>query len=173
MRKNRTFCGLFYCAAARGSAARASTATRIGQQPLWKSPDGRSPNRIRETKTAPVAKPKAAVAATGENGRVVEEIIARVNNDIITKSEYDKALATAAEDAKQECENRCTAQQTRNFIEIAKRTRSHLIDQSLLVQRGKDMTLARNGLIKQLDQIRISNKLGTWTRWKKPSARKV
>ena len=50
--------------------------------------------------TKPVEKPKAPAACgqgESEAGTVVEEIIARVNNEIITRSEYDKALATTAE----------------------------------------------------------------------------
>ena len=41
-------------------------------------------------------------------GKVVEEIIARVNNEIITRSELEKARAAAAEDAPKECSGRCT-----------------------------------------------------------------
>ena len=82
-----------------------------------------------KTAPAPVAKPKT----TGEeNGRVVEEIIARVNNDIITKSEYDKALGSVVEDAKQECENRCTPQQLETSIEDRRKNALRdLIDQLL------------------------------------------
>src|ERR1700756_2944556 len=52
----------------------------------------------------PAAKPKPPTAparANTESGKVVEEIIARVNNEIITRSEYDKALATADEEGRQ------------------------------------------------------------------------
>src|SRR5215472_11571985 len=94
-------------------------------------------------------------------GRTVEEIIARVNNEIITLSEYEKARQTAEEDAKQECQGRCTPEQLQADIEERrKNTLRELIDQSLLVQRGKDMGLnVEAEVIKQLDQIRIQNKL--------------
>jgi peptidyl-prolyl cis-trans isomerase SurA len=133
-----------------------------GQQPTLEKPQMAQPEpEGAKPKPAPVAKPKASVATTGENGRIVEEIIARVNNEIITKSEYDKALATAVDDAKQECENHCTPQQLEASIEDRRKNALRdLIDQSLLVQRGKDMGVGvETDVIKQLDQIRIGNKL--------------
>ena len=94
-------------------------------------------------------------------GKTVEEIIARVNNEVITLSEYQKARQTAEEDAKQECQGRCTPEQLQTDIEDRrKNTLRELIDQSLLVQRGKDMGVnVEAEVIKQLDQIRIQNKL--------------
>jgi peptidyl-prolyl cis-trans isomerase SurA len=94
-------------------------------------------------------------------GKTVEEIIARVNNEIITLSEYEKARQSAEEDAKQECQGRCTPEQLQTDIEERrKNTLRELIDQSLLVQRGKDMGMnVEAEVIKQLDQIRVQNKL--------------
>jgi peptidyl-prolyl cis-trans isomerase SurA len=108
---------------------------------------------------APVKKPAASPAAT--EGKTVEEIIARVNNEIITRSEFEKARQTAAEDAKQECQNRCTPEQLQiNIEDRQKTTLRDLIDQSLLVQRAKDMGVSvEPQVIKKLDQIRIENKL--------------
>jgi peptidyl-prolyl cis-trans isomerase SurA len=107
---------------------------------------------------APARKPVDSNA-----GKTVEEIIARVNNEIITRSEYEKARQAASEDSKQECQNRCTPEQLQTDIEERqKNTLRDLIDQSLLVQRGKDMGVSVEAdLIKQLDQIRIQNKLGS------------
>jgi peptidyl-prolyl cis-trans isomerase SurA len=129
-------------------------------QPKLEAPTMAAPEpEAAKPKTAPppVAKPKTAPA----EGRVVEEIIARVNNEIITKSEYDKALASAEEDAKQECDNKCTPQQLQAATEERRKTALRdLIDQSLLVQRGKDLSISvETEVIKQLDQIRIANKL--------------
>src|SRR5207253_3377320 len=63
----------------------------------------------------PGAKPKGAEATLPADpeaaGKTVEEIIARVNNEIITLSEYEKARQTAEEDAKQECQGHCTPEQ--------------------------------------------------------------
>jgi peptidyl-prolyl cis-trans isomerase SurA len=129
------------------------------EQPTLEKPQMAQPEpEVAKPKPAPIAKPKAT---TEENGRVVEEIIARVNNEIITKSEYDKSLATVDDDAKQECENRCTPQQLEaNIEDRRKNALRDLIDQSLLVQRGKDLSISvETEVIKQLDQIRIGNKL--------------
>lgn len=125
-----------------------------------------TPPAKQQTKTAVPAtqRPSAAAASkpVGSNaGKTVEEIIARVNNEIITRSEYEKSRQTAEEDAKQECQGRCTPEQLQTAIEDRqKNTLRDLIDQSLLVQRGKDMGLSvEPELIKQLDQVRTSNKL--------------
>ena len=97
------------------------------------------------------------------HSEVVEEIIARVNNEIITRSELDKARAAAEEDARQECSGKCTDQQLRAAIDDRqKHALRDLIDQSLLVQRGKDMGLnVEPDVIKQLDQIRQKNNLAS------------
>ena len=97
------------------------------------------------------------------NAKVVEEIIARVNNEIITRSELDRARASAEEEIRQDCQGRCTPDQLRAEIEDRqKNALRDLIDQSLLVQRGKDMGLSvETDVIKRLDQIRIQNKLGS------------
>jgi peptidyl-prolyl cis-trans isomerase SurA len=105
------------------------------------------------------AEPKKPVDAA--NARTVEEIIARVNNEIITRSELDKARLAAEEDAKQECQGKCTPEQLRADIEDRqKNTLRDLIDQSLLVQRGKDMGVnVEPDVIKKLDQLRQQNKI--------------
>jgi len=110
----------------------------------------------------PAAKPEktAKPALTGE-GKVVEEIVARVNNEIITTSELQKARSAAAEDAQQECNGRCTPEQLQVAVEDRQKfALRDLIDQSLLAQRGKDMSINVEGeVVKQLDVIRIQNKL--------------
>src|SRR6202048_2086575 len=105
------------------------------------------------------AEPKKPVE--GANARTVEEIIARVNKEIIPRSELEKARLAAEEDAKQECQGKCTPEQLRADIEDRqKNTLRDLIDQSLLVQRGKDMSInVEPEVIKKLDQIRVQNKI--------------
>src|SRR5262249_27618983 len=111
-------------------------------------------------KAPPAAKEPAAASVRSQ---VVEEIIARVNNEIITRSELEKARAAAEEDARQECSGRCSDQQLRTAIEERqKNSLRDLIDQSLLVQRGKDMGInVEPEVIKQLDQIRQKNNLAS------------
>jgi peptidyl-prolyl cis-trans isomerase SurA len=140
-----------------------------GQQPpkppILEDPGTAAP----EEKPAPT-KPKAAapaklkpapVASNPESSRTVEEIVARVNNEIITRTELDKSRNSAEEDAKQECQGRCNAEQLQTAIaDRQKYALRDLIDQSLLVQRGKDMGVSvEPEVIKQLDQIRIQNKI--------------
>src|SRR5260370_33607377 len=102
----------------------------------------------------PAAEPKKPVE--GASAKTVEEIIARVNNEIITRSELEKDRASAEDDAKQECQGKCTPEQLESDIENRqKNTLRDLIDQSLLVQRGKDMGInVEPEVIKKLDQIR-------------------
>jgi peptidyl-prolyl cis-trans isomerase SurA len=105
------------------------------------------------------AKP-VKVAASGE-AKVVEEIVARVNNEIITTSELAKARTAAAEEAQQDCSGKCTPEQMQVAVEDRQKyALRDLIDQSLLAQRGKDMGISVEAdVVKQLDQIRIQNKL--------------
>src|SRR5215813_5354371 len=110
------------------------------------------------------AKPKPATPAVKRNpesGAIVEEIIARVNNEIITRSEYEKSLAQTEEETRQDCQGKCTPEQLQSELEVRKKNALRdLIDQSLLAQRGKDLGISvETDVIKQLDQIRIQNKL--------------
>lgn len=103
----------------------------------------------------------AAKHAGESEGKVVEEIVARVNNEIITKSELDRARAAAEEDARQDCSGKCSQEQLQVAIEDRQKSALRdLIDQSLLAQRGKDMgTSVETEVVKQLDDIRTKNNL--------------
>ena len=116
---------------------------------------------VPDAKPEKPAKPAAPKTSNPDSGKTVEEIIARVNNEIITRSEFERARQTAGEDAKAECQNRCTPEQLQADIEgRQKNTLRELIDQSLLVQRAKDMGVSvEPELIKRLDAIRTDNKL--------------
>jgi peptidyl-prolyl cis-trans isomerase SurA len=101
----------------------------------------------------------ASTAWGQEKGKVVEEIVARVNNEIITRSELERARAGLGDEAKQDCP-RCTPEQLQNMVEEReKNILRDLIDQSLLVQRAKDMGISvETELVKRLDEIRQANK---------------
>jgi peptidyl-prolyl cis-trans isomerase SurA len=116
-----------------------------------------------DEKSEKPAKPAAPKPVNPDAGKTVEEIIARVNNEIITRSEYDKARQKEGEDAKFECQNRCTPEQLQAAVEeVQKNTLRTLVDQSLLVQRAKDMGVSvEPEVIKRLDAIRTENKLPT------------
>jgi peptidyl-prolyl cis-trans isomerase SurA len=136
------------------------------QAPALENPGTAAPEPAK--KPAQIKKPtedkkptEAKIPVEAANARTVEEIIARVNNEIITRSELDKARVAAEEDARQECQGKCTPEQLRADIEDRqKNTLRDLIDQSLLVQRGKDMGVnVEPEVIKRLDQLRQQNKI--------------
>src|SRR5215467_991934 len=135
------------------------------QQPAPPAPTLEQPKMAPETEApAREAKPKPLTPAPAKTapagGAVVEEIIARVNNEIITRSEYDKSVAQTEEETRQDCQGKCTPEQLQRELENRKKTALRdLIDQSLLAHRGKDLGIrVETEVIKQLDQIRQSNK---------------
>src|SRR6202795_885119 len=85
------------------------------QAPAMEKPGMAPETDIPAPKAKPKPVPKKPVDPNA--GKTVEEIIARVNNEIITRSEYDKALTSAEEDAKQECQTRCTPEQLQNAVQ--------------------------------------------------------
>ena len=135
------------------------------QEPTPPAPTLEKPQMAPATEEPALAKPKPkpVVKSNPESGKVVEEIIARVNNEIITKSEYDKSLAQIEEETRQDCQGKCTPDQLAAELEGRKKTTLRdLIDQSLLAQRGKDLGISvETEVVKQLDQIRIQNKLAS------------
>jgi peptidyl-prolyl cis-trans isomerase SurA len=131
------------------------------EQPKMEEPEPAEEKKAEDAKK-PAANPvKPAVKPVPAEGKVVEEIIARVNNEIITRTELEKARAQAVEDAQQDCSGRCTPEQLQVAMEDRQKyALRDLIDQSLLAQRGKDMGISvEPDVVKQLDQIRQQNKL--------------
>jgi peptidyl-prolyl cis-trans isomerase SurA len=89
-------------------------------------------------------------------GQVVEEIIARVNNQIITKSEFARSKDQLRDEVKQQDANNAD----KVYAEREKDVLRDLIDQQLLLDKGKDLGIsADTDLIKQLDQMRKDMKL--------------
>jgi peptidyl-prolyl cis-trans isomerase SurA len=89
---------------------------------------------------------------------VVEEIIARVNNQIITRSEYIRSR----DQLKQEVQQQDAANADRAFAEKQRDVLRDLIDQQLLLQKGKDMGITGDtDLIKRLDEMRKQMNLET------------
>jgi peptidyl-prolyl cis-trans isomerase SurA len=93
---------------------------------------------------------------------VVEEIIARVNNDIITMSDYQKADQQLREEVAHDCQG-CPADRVQGqYKDQQKDLLRGLIDQSLLVQRAKDMGISvETDLIKRMDEVRKQNGLNS------------
>jgi peptidyl-prolyl cis-trans isomerase SurA len=89
-------------------------------------------------------------------GQVVEEIIARVNNQIITRSEFARSKDQLRDEVKQQDPNNAD----KAFAEREKDVLRDLIDQQLLLDKGKDLGVsADTDLVKQLDQMRKDMKL--------------
>jgi peptidyl-prolyl cis-trans isomerase SurA len=82
---------------------------------------------------------------------VVEEIIARVNNQIVTRAEYLRSK----EQLKQEAQQQDPANADKIVGERDKDVLRDLIDQQLLLDKGKDLGItADTELIKRLDEMR-------------------
>ena len=87
---------------------------------------------------------------------VVEEIIARVNNQIITRAEYLRSK----EQLKQEAQQQDPANADKIVAEKDKDVLRDLIDQQLLLEKGKDLGItADTEVIKRLDEMRKEMKL--------------
>jgi len=91
-------------------------------------------------------------------GQVVEEIVARVNGSIITRSEFLRSKDQLKDDVKQQD----AANADKLFSEREKDILRDLIDQQLLLEKGKDLSITGDtDLIKRLDQMRKDMKLET------------
>ena len=89
---------------------------------------------------------------------VVEEIIARVNNEIVTRTEYVRSR----DQLKQEVQQQDPANADRAFAEKQRDVLRDLIDQQLLLEKGKDLGITGDTeLIKRLDEMRKEMKLET------------
>src|ERR1017187_3036952 len=89
---------------------------------------------------------------------VVEEIIARVNNEIITRTEYVRSR----DQLKQELQQQDSATADRAFVEKQRDVLRDLIYQQLLLQKGKDLGITGDtDLIKRLDEMRKQMNLGS------------
>jgi peptidyl-prolyl cis-trans isomerase SurA len=115
----------------------------------------------------PAATPKpapsaAASAAPVHHGVIAEEIVARVNNDIITLSDYEKAQEALRHDVTEECQGCPPERLEAMYKDKQKDLLRDLIDQQLLIQRGKDEGISvETEVIKQLDEVRKQNNLAS------------
>jgi peptidyl-prolyl cis-trans isomerase SurA len=91
-------------------------------------------------------------------GQVVEEIVTRVNGQIVTLSEFERSKDQLKDDVKQQD----PANADKLYAEKEKDILRDLIDQQLLLAKGKDLDITGDtDLIKQLDQMRKDMKLDT------------
>src|SRR5437899_2183187 len=89
---------------------------------------------------------------------VVEEIIARVNDDIITRAELQRNRQKLQEEAKQKGAPLTDAQMAEREKDLLR----DLIDQQLLIQKAKELGITGDAeVVKRLDQIRQDMKLNS------------
>ena len=101
-------------------------------------------------------------------GQVVEEIVARVNNQIITRSEYQRSKDQLRDETRQQD----PANADRVFGEREKDVLRDLIDQQLLLEKGKDLGITGDTeLIKREDQMRKDMKLDSIEALEKEAAK--
>jgi len=82
---------------------------------------------------------------------VVEEIIARVNNSIITRSDFERSK----EQLKDEIKQQDPSNSSKTYEEKEKDVLRDLIDRQLLLEKGKDLGItADTDLVKRLDEMR-------------------
>jgi peptidyl-prolyl cis-trans isomerase SurA len=90
------------------------------------------------------------------------EIVARVNEDIITLAEYQKAEQQLRGEVTHDCPGCPPEKIDAQFKEQEKDLLRGLIDQVLMVQRAKDMGISvESDLAKRLDEVRQQNGLAT------------
>ncbi len=99
----------------------------------------------------------AAICLPGfASGQVVEQIVARVNNQIITNTEYQRSKDQLRDEVKQQDPNDAD----KVYAEREKDVLRDLIDQQLLLEKGKDLGITGDTeLIKKEDQMRKDMKL--------------
>jgi peptidyl-prolyl cis-trans isomerase SurA len=106
--------------------------------------------------TSALAQTRPAVPQSAYGGVTVEDIVAHVNDQIISQSDYDRAMKEADDEAKQ---HGATMQQ---ISEGHKDLLRSLIDQQLWLSKGKELSIDGNTeLVKRLDEIRKQYNLET------------
>jgi peptidyl-prolyl cis-trans isomerase SurA len=88
------------------------------------------------------------------NGTVIEDVIARINDQIITRSEYDRARQQMLQDAEQQKADEAALQ------DHLKDLLRDMIDSDLLISKGKELGITCDAeTVRQLDEIRKQNHL--------------
>jgi peptidyl-prolyl cis-trans isomerase SurA len=126
------------------------------------STDAQNSNAMPKASTTPAGGAPEDPAAADSRGTVVEEIVARVNDDIITRSDLDQARQDLVQDVHEDCTG-CTDDQIQAKIaEQEPDLLRGLIDQALLVQKAKDDDINVDAdVVKKLDDIRQQNHIAS------------
>jgi peptidyl-prolyl cis-trans isomerase SurA len=90
------------------------------------------------------------------------DIVARVNNDVVTLADFQKAEQQLRDELAHDCEGCPQDKIDAQFKEQQKDLLRGMIDQFLFVQRAKDMGISvESDLAKRLDEVRKQNGLAT------------
>jgi peptidyl-prolyl cis-trans isomerase SurA len=106
--------------------------------------------------TSALSQTRPAVAQSPYGGVTVEDIVARVNDQIITQSDYDRAMKEMDTEAKQR------GSSMQQISDSHKDLLRELIDRQLWLSKGKELGInGETELIKRLDEIRKQYNLET------------
>jgi peptidyl-prolyl cis-trans isomerase SurA len=98
---------------------------------------------------ASLARAQANEPESPYGGTTVEDIIARVNDQIITQSDYNRALSEMEQEGRQRGES------MQDMAAARKDLLRNLIDQQLWLAKGKELNITgETELVKRLDEIR-------------------
>jgi peptidyl-prolyl cis-trans isomerase SurA len=145
----RLFATLALCAVSVATSA-GQTSGAQKQRPSYPAPGGGF-NAPTQQLTLP---PMPQTPAITPNGTVVEDVVARVNDQIISRSEYERAEQGLLQEARQQNEPDAELQdRLHNLLR-------DMIDKQLLLSKGKELGISCDAeVIRQLDEIRKSNHL--------------
>ncbi|MBB5342790.1 peptidylprolyl isomerase [Tunturibacter empetritectus] len=119
------------------------------QAPRYQSPLS-VPNAPQPVLTLPVTQPITP------NGTVVEDVVVHVNDQIISRSDVERAEQQLAEEARQ------TGVSATDVADRQKNLLRDMIDKQLLLSRGKELGInADADVIRRLDEIRKQNHMDT------------
>ena len=103
-------------------------------------------------KPAAPAAPAVIAAPAAPPGTIVDEIIARVDDSIITRADFDKAKQADQNELQQQFPGNWQAK----WEERQKETLRGLIDRELLLEKGKELGITgETEMVKRLNQMRI------------------
>ena len=106
--------------------------------------------------TSTLAQTHPAVPESPYGGTTVEEIVARVNDQIITRSDYDRAMKELDAEARQH------GASMQDISEAHRDLLRSLIDQQLWLSKAKELNITgETELIKRLDDIRKQYNMDT------------
>lgn len=148
---------------AAGSSQGSSQGESSSKSESTRAPQTSAPsNALPKASTTPAGGAPQDPTSSDVRGTVIEEIVARVNDDIITRSDLDRAREDMVEAARDQCAS-CTPAQVQALIDQKEPDLlRNLIDQSLLVQRAKDDDInVEADVVKRLDDIRQQNHIAT------------